>query len=267
MEKKWFEEVKRHSGVNGSWCEAPYDNIFIGSSPLDGVKSKKWANQFDAIVNVSCTEEALFEPSKQSQRTYWYPVNECGEWSYGFFVWAFKILDFHFEKGHKIYVHCHAGVYRSPSIVKWWLFYKGHGLEDSANIVDKTKMENRKDDLRMTHYSLFQNYILGNLPPNFQDFILRLRNLKVRECSYTYTASLYDPKEVSKRPEVRTSVILDRKFWMNIKKPFYKIKRSFQYFVKYIQLRRNKMKTFYTSKGYSIDMGDFERMAKDRKKL
>lgn len=64
------------------------------------------AKSYDAIVNVSCSPCAYFHPAFPGQYMHWYPVNEMGEWSYGYFYWLVKVLDFHYEKGHKVYLHC-----------------------------------------------------------------------------------------------------------------------------------------------------------------
>ncbi len=125
---------------------APYDKIYITPTPKDGL-TKATADSFDAIINVCHSPEVLFDPSRPDQRTYWYPLNECGEWSYAYFSYMFSVLDFHFEQGHKIIVHCHAGAYRSPSIVRQWLRYKGHTMEDAYNIA-KGRIVDFEGDVR-----------------------------------------------------------------------------------------------------------------------
>jgi hypothetical protein len=196
MSKKWYQAKK--TKIRGYWLPKPYNNIFIGSDPRDGA-DKTWADQFNAIVNVSCTQGALFEPSRPEQRTYWYPVNEMGEWSYAYFIYMFKVLSFHHKKKHKIYVHCHAGAYRSPSIVRWWLVAtQRKSLIEARNIVSMCKKER---DPRAEKYSVYQNYILGNLPPNFQTFIERIRYAGV---DANYVSLLLQPACISKTREVST---------------------------------------------------------------
>lgn len=111
----------------------PYSNIWIGSDPTDGM-TKETADSFDAIINVSCTECAFFYPSNPKQKMYWYPINESGHWGYGVFFFTKKILDFHHKKGDKIYLHCHAGIHRSPTIFIWWLVSQGHSVEEAICI-------------------------------------------------------------------------------------------------------------------------------------
>jgi hypothetical protein len=184
---KWYEH--KEVGVRGSWCLEPYGNIFIGSYPMDGA-TKEWADQFDAVVNVSCNHSTLFEPSRPDQRTYWYPVNECGEWSYAYFALMFKILDYHHGKKHKIFVHCAAGAYRSPSIVFRWLEYLGkHKLLDAYEISHGQRVDRSDEREGMMHYRLFSNYIFGNMPQDYLEFAKRLKHDN-DHTGYTFVTSL-----------------------------------------------------------------------------
>lgn len=190
--KRWYmptsqQIIDRKLASGRALVHPDYTNITIGSTPLDGMIKPK-AESFDAIINVSHSPEALFEPSRPDQRTYWYPVNEMGEWTYSYFVWLFAILDFHHSKKHKIYIHCHAGVYRSPEAVRLWLFYKGHSVLDSylisrgyanlsaaKNFASGDGQTDEKKD-SMMRYCLTQPWRLGNMPPKAQEFIRRLQH-------------------------------------------------------------------------------------------
>lgn len=199
MEKKnikWYEHEETKCRIRP--CMKPYNTIAISPSPLDGM-TKDMADTFDAIVNVSATVHALFEPSRPDQRTYWYPLNELGEWSYAYFAYMFRVLDYHYDKGDKILVHCAAGAYRSPSIVRQWLRYRGHQIEEAYHIANGKVRE--WDDDHYKEYSLFQNYKLGNLPPNFDWFLMRLRHN--RDKNYSYMDSIDgEAGMISTRPEV-----------------------------------------------------------------
>lgn len=201
MEIKWYEHPKDRINLEKCRCQAPFDNIYVGPSPLDGF-TKETADSFDAIINVSHVPYALFHPSRPDQRTYWYPVNELGEWSYAYFAYMFQVLDFHHDKGHKVYVHCSAGAYRSPSIVRLWLRYKDYCVEEAYDIVTgyMRDFNIEKDGGRFRNFALFQNYKLGNLPPNFDLYIGRLRYHKDKP--YSYIAALDEPTRISERPEV-----------------------------------------------------------------
>lgn len=179
--KEWYQYDKTECRMRQ--CLAPYENIWIGTTPNDGMTEED-AKSFDAIVNVSCTPCVLFSPARPDQRIYWYPVNEGGQWSYAYFVLMFSVLDFHHSKGHKIYVHCHAGAYRSPTIVTLWLEYRGErkAMEIAQRVTSR--------------FPKPQDYprYLGNLPDNYHEFMLRLQYHKNEE--WKYIESLYRPVHI-----------------------------------------------------------------------
>jgi len=129
--KPWFDQPKNFG--RGYKLKAPYDNIIVGCDPTDGM-TKETADSYDAIINVSSTRCATFEPSRPDQRTYWFPIIEMGRWPIVYFLWLKEVMDFHYSKGHKIYLHCHAGAFRSPSAALLWLESKGHTREEALVI-------------------------------------------------------------------------------------------------------------------------------------
>ena len=120
---KWFEHPK--DIASGYQLKAPYDRVFVGCDPRDGM-TKESADSFDVYVNVSDTACTTFEPSRLGQAMHWYPVNECGLWNLSYLFWLKTVLDHHYDAGHRIYLHCHAGAYRSPSAAVLWLQGRGH---------------------------------------------------------------------------------------------------------------------------------------------
>lgn len=260
LKPKWYEHEKTKVGYHQ--CLAPYENIYVSSYPTDGA-TKEWADQFDAILNVSCNHNVLFEPSRPDQRTYWYPLNEMGEWSYAYFAYIFKILNFHHSKGHKILVHCAAGAYRSPSAVFRWLEYREHSLIDAYEISrGKRLSEEDKNDNRMLHFRLFYNYIMGNMPPNYQEYVYRLRDND--ETGYTFVSSLFrrNGKFIADQRQIRA-------FRRDQAKFFYYINRRIK---SYFRDLKDKYK-LYIAKERRIQIGDcvytvvknHERIGKDRK--
>ncbi len=251
---KWFEHSE--TNIRGSWMPAPYDNIFVGSDPRDGATTE-WANQFAAIVNVSCTEGATFEPSNLVQRTYWYPLVEMSEWPYAYFLYMFKVIDHHYRKGEKIYIHCHAGAYRSPSIFRWWLVAcENKSLEESIKIT--------KDwvDEDMRHFSIYQNFLLRNLPPNFQDFIERIRHTKIHKAQMA--SILYQPFKLNKHPQVfQYHKLTWKHYWGRFKSkitaPFKRAK------VLYRNWKRGWIEIKYTAGG-TLTTDSWEKGAKNKPK-
>lgn len=259
--KPWFEYEK--IGISGSWMPAPYQNVFIGSYPLDGA-TKDWADQFDAIVNVSCTEGALFTPSRPDQRTYWYPVNEGAQWSYAYFFMMFKVIDHHYRKGDKIYIHCHAGAYRSPSIFRLWLVACERKTMEQANTIERGI---EWDEVCMKHFSTYQNYILGNVPPNFQEFMERIRNKGIKEAMFVDL--LHRPYPLNNNVQV-FSKRHDQTLLLHIKnkllKPFRAIARAFKEAKEAYQRWKHDQIKISPAKGYTVVSSDWSKVAKRRPK-
>ena len=256
----WFKQDE--TKVRGNYCSPPFDNIFIGSDPQDGM-TKEVADSFDAILNVSCTPCSLFHPSRPDQRTYWVPVNEMGVWNYSAIVSACKILDFHHSKGHKIYIHCHAGAYRSPTMVMIWLHvtqkmdYKfgsqmlktEMSLEEaykiSKNYSEEEYSKRFKDEkpYRLTYFK-------GNMPPAFNEFINRLRyNIDKNWC---YLGSITKPNgsRISRDREIRANI---QGFSLSnrLKRPFRVIKYKFNNLKEWFMLLVDGKRRIYLTKGTS----------------
>jgi hypothetical protein len=223
-ETRWCEQPTDNVNFERCKCMAPFDNIFITPTPRDGW-TKESADSFDAIINVSHSPEVLFDPSRPDQRTYWYPVNECGEWPYAYFALMFSILDHHYEQGHKIAVHCHAGAYRSPSIVRQWLRYKGYSMEEAYNIAKGRVVDFSEDSTGFKNYCMTQNTKMGNLPPNFDKYIDLLRTKS--DYDHNYITSIYNKEGmISWRPEV---LVRGHYFWGRIKDEIPVVKEYYRF--------------------------------------
>jgi hypothetical protein len=159
----WFKAEKTE--VRGYFMQAPYDKIFIGCRPTEGMM-KEEADKIDAIVNVSTEPLATFYPSRPDQRTYWYPVIEPGRWSIGYLCWLVRVMDFHYERGHQVYLHCHAGAFRSPSAAVLWLISRGHTQSEAAQLCK----EDASDSWLFKHWER-----QGNLPHGWKDMLRLLR--------------------------------------------------------------------------------------------
>ena len=268
-EQAWYNGIPEHeyrNGISGSWMPKPYDNIFIGSDPRDG-QTKDWADQFDAIVNVSCTEGALFEPSRPDQRTYWYPLNEGAEWSYAYFFMMFKIIDHHYRKWDKIYIHCHAGAYRSPSIFRNWLIACENKTLEEANTIERGE-DRYKDDPSMKHYSVYQNYMLGNMPPNYQEFIERIRKEGITKAHFVEI--LCQPFPLNKDRQIRTKqerITLFNKLKYKFLKPFRAIRDKYKRLKDLYTIWKNDMIEMKPEKNWTVTAKDWHKASKRRPKL
>ena len=117
---------------------APYDQVYVGGDPIYYPMTKELADSFDAILNVADEPLKIFEPSRPGQAMYWIPLHEQGRWSYAYLYQLKKILDHHFDAGHRIYIHCHAGAYRSPSTAVLWLESRGVSPKEASRIADRS---------------------------------------------------------------------------------------------------------------------------------
>lgn len=128
---RWYEHHKNEA--RGFKLRPPYDRIVVGCDPRDGM-TKETADSFDVFMNVSDTACTTFEPSRPGQHMHWYPVNEAGRWNLSYMFWLKTVLDHHYALGHRIYLHCHAGAYRSPSAATLWLLSRGHSPRQALKL-------------------------------------------------------------------------------------------------------------------------------------
>ena len=222
----WHSAEKTEA--RGHRMRAPYDNVFIGSDPLDGM-TPEVAKQYDAIVNVSCTQCAYFYPAFPGQYMHWYPLNEMGYWGYGYLFWIKQVLDFHYDKGHKVYLHCHAGAYRSPTAACLWLMGRGHTLEEAKEIeinnVEHVKSFKEDRDGSTWKFTLTYLFRMGNVPPRDKivEFYRRMRERKNPESPSLADVLFHDGKnkdswiensrEVFGEFEHRRDHFLHKTFW------------------------------------------------------
>jgi hypothetical protein len=195
--ENWHKAEKTEA--RGHKMRAPYDNVFIGCDPLDGM-TPEIAKQYDAIVNVSCTQCAYFYPAFPGQAMHWYPLNEMGYWGYGYLFWIKQVMDFHHDKGHKIYLHCHAGAYRSPTAACLWLMGRGHTLDEAKEIEynnAKTVKEFKENEGgRMWKFTTTYLFRMGNVPAHDKivEFYRRMRERKNPESPSLADVLFHDGK-------------------------------------------------------------------------
>ena len=167
---KWWQHKK--TKARKYKLSKPFENIWIGSDPQDGYTPED-AHKFDAILNVSDSECAFFYPSRPGQRMYWSPLNEMGYWGYAHFFYTKKILDFHYDRGETVLVHCHAGAYRSVRTGIWWMVSRGYTLEEAYALDWGEPLDElRKKD--HWEYSLNCDIIKGNTPKNLPKLYARM---------------------------------------------------------------------------------------------
>jgi hypothetical protein len=240
----WYSRDK--NGVSVYQLKEPYENVYIGSDPRDGM-TEETARSFDAIVNVSDTPGVLFEPSFSEQRVYWYPVNEVGRWNLSYLFWLKKIMDHHHFKGHKIYLHCHAGAYRSPSAAILWLQSRGHSAQEALRIGSY-----RGDDSHT--YRLWGRY--GNIPRTKDTVFETMR----KHPSWSLASVLLSNKHWDEDPwnneicagDVKKGCLLKKYFWFYYRPKWYlsDLKQKIGWFFKKCGYKREGICTHIYGRKY-----------------
>ena len=176
MKKKWYQQPKTNALYQQ--MPKPYDKIFVGKHIRDGFTEKE-AKSFDVIINISDSPNSVFEPARPDQQIYWYPINELGSWGYGVFYWSKHILDYHYKKGHKIYIHCASGTHRSPAIFRWWLVSRGLTIQQALKVQNNGELpwnRHSKDSrAKMKEYILSYDLKMGVLPKNLVELYKEMK--------------------------------------------------------------------------------------------
>lgn len=231
----WFQatEVK----ARGRKMRAPYDKIVIGCDPVDGMTPEA-ARSFDAIVNVSCSPCAYFYPSFPGQYMHWYPINEMGQWPLSAFYWIKHVLDFHYERGHRVYLHCHAGAYRSPTFGTYWLVSRGHSLDEAIEIElnDDAGVQRRKKEEGGLYWKYRKEfpYKEGNIKVKQ---VLELFKRMREHPTYSYGSIIHNPP-IAPNAEIcgryRWAYRLDQYLWW-YRRPMYWLSRRVDYAMYYVR--------------------------------
>ena len=162
--KIWYDcEEDR---IKGRWADdGENQRVYIGSDPTWGM-TRIMAEKFAVFINVSDSPCNTFNPVKPDhllgpQKMYWYPINEYEPWGYGPFFWANRILYYHIGRGELIYLHCQAGMHRSPTVFLMYLYYKGYSLRQAVKMV--RARETPLKTLRVLRKDLEQGLIPKNI--------------------------------------------------------------------------------------------------------
>lgn len=167
---KWYEHPETKSRARR--LPPPYDNVYIGNDPRDGMAPEA-ARSFQAVVNVADTPCGYFEPAYPGQAMHWFPLNEVGYWGYAYLFWIVKVMEHHHALGHRIYLHCHSGAYRSPTAAQLWLLYRGHTDEEVITILfGREHLDRSPGYLERRSTKPFR---YGNVPPHVRELFLRMR--------------------------------------------------------------------------------------------
>jgi len=231
------------------WCEAkedlargsalgePYQNVIIGTDPRDGM-TPETAKSYQAIVNVSDSEGAYFHPAYPGQAMHWIPLNEMGYWGYAAWFKIIKVLEHHHNLGHKIYLHCAAGAYRSPTAAMFWILYRDVSWRECLKILWPGRDELLKDPQHVAWKKSFP-FRNGNVRPGIWEFLWRMQQAPKTHSlsailSYVYPDSYH--KYLEYTPEVRSYNLLEKKSWHRFwKTPKDKIRYKYKDISQYLR--------------------------------
>lgn len=137
MNRDWFNSEQ--DGFRARILLSPYDNITVGSCPLDGM-TLETAQSFDSFINLCENPLYSLDDRKPGLRTayYWIPIKELEVWGENKIESIRDILDFEYDNQRKVYLHCAAGTNRSPCVaMNWLMISRGHSLEEAAFILTR----------------------------------------------------------------------------------------------------------------------------------
>lgn len=97
--------------------------LVYGGEPVH----EKQLEGFDAVINVSDSPGLSLLPGGRQVRL-WFPIVEAGQWAYSSLFGFKRAMDALVVSGSKVYVHCHAGTLRGPTMCALWL--RSVGRED-----------------------------------------------------------------------------------------------------------------------------------------
>lgn len=115
--------------------QSPYSNVTVGPAPLNYMDVET-ASKYNVFINVAENSEYSLLKNREgiTQKCLWFPIDETTSWNEISINNSVKALDFHYNEGSKVYLHCNKGVNRSPSIAMIWLMSRKHNLEESSLI-------------------------------------------------------------------------------------------------------------------------------------
>jgi len=87
-----------------------------------------------AVVNVSDSPCATFDYQKVGIPSFWFPINEIAHWGHSPFFGTLRVFDKYYD-GRAVFLHCHAGANRSPSIAYAILLSKGYSPEEAEESI------------------------------------------------------------------------------------------------------------------------------------
>jgi hypothetical protein len=142
-------------------------NLFVGRYPTPQEVERL---AFDVYINVS--DEYIYECHLSAMRSgkqyHWFPLNECfGDIGLNSIYAALQILYIAEQNNKKVYLHCHAGANRSPTVADAYYFLrtKTHRITNKKlNDVSVNFDSPQTEPSRVPINRLMRNIESGHLP-------------------------------------------------------------------------------------------------------
>ncbi len=150
--------------------------ISIGSHPNQESDIEEYIKNYDLVLNVS--DEPYFP---KSNKVHFFPINEVGEWFPQTFYWFIHLMNDAVAENKNVYVHCHAGIHRSPMMVYVYLRSLGHTAEESEILMEGNKsfaiLGNETYDISFEKF-LERDIKAGRIQTNIIEFVRYLQENK-----------------------------------------------------------------------------------------
>jgi hypothetical protein len=132
--KNWFGYEKNRLSVLK--LQEPFSNIFVGEMPTYSEFTHESASFFDHYVNVSMTPFELNGYDKEINANFhWFPLDEGSFFGFQSLFWFKHKMDGFYNNKENVYVHCEAGINRSPKMTLCWLLSLGINVEEGSKII------------------------------------------------------------------------------------------------------------------------------------
>ena len=160
--------------------QIPSLKIDIGNHPsyegVDGVPEID-LSKYDVVFNVSDSPE-IEDIVDTKRKVHWLPINEFGYWGYPTFYWLVHLMDNAVDRDLNIYLHCVAGMHRSP--ILGYLYLRSLDNDPQAAFL---KVKDQHYILGSADYNwleeTLQNDIeYGRIPEDVIDFMKDVRKHK-----------------------------------------------------------------------------------------
>lgn len=134
-------------------------------------------SNYDVAFNVSDSPE-IEDIVDTKRKVYWLPINEFGYWGYQTFYWFVHLMDNAVNRNLNIYLHCVAGMHRSPMLGYLYLRSLGNSPEEAFSKVEDKHHIFGNDKYNWLEETLQNDIDYGRIPEDVVEFMTDVRKYK-----------------------------------------------------------------------------------------